>query len=184
MGMAVALLRGINVGRAKRVAMSELRATFAELGYADAQTVLQSGNVVFTAAALPTDAASALTDALERRVGVRANMLLIPAAEFLAIAAANPLLALASDPARLIVSFMAAPPEPAWARDLDAAALAPEVIAIGERAIYQWCPDGVLASKVPASFWKRCGPALTARNWRTVTTLAAMLQPSGASAVE
>ena len=48
-GRQVALLQGINVGRAKRVAMAELRALFAGLGYHDVRTLLNSGNVVFTA---------------------------------------------------------------------------------------------------------------------------------------
>ena len=46
----VALLRGINVGRAKRVAMADLRALVEDLGYCDVRTLLNSGNVVFTAA--------------------------------------------------------------------------------------------------------------------------------------
>ena len=43
-----ALLRGINVGKAKRVPMAELRALLAGLGYGDVQTLLNSGNAVFT----------------------------------------------------------------------------------------------------------------------------------------
>jgi uncharacterized protein (DUF1697 family) len=44
----VALVRGINVGRAKRIAMPDLRATLASLGYADVRTHGQSGNAIFT----------------------------------------------------------------------------------------------------------------------------------------
>ena len=44
----IALLRGINVGKAKRVPMAELRALLAGLGYGDVQTLLNSGNAVFT----------------------------------------------------------------------------------------------------------------------------------------
>ena len=45
----VALIRGINVGRAKRIAMADLRTLLAELGYVDVRTILNSGNVVFSA---------------------------------------------------------------------------------------------------------------------------------------
>ena len=45
----VALLRGINVGTAKRVAMEDLRALMGGLGYGDVRTLLNSGNVVFSA---------------------------------------------------------------------------------------------------------------------------------------
>ena len=44
----VALIRGINVGKAKRVAMAELRAELEKIGYEDVRTLLNSGNVVFT----------------------------------------------------------------------------------------------------------------------------------------
>ena len=44
----VALLRGINVGRANRVTMVDLRALFETMGYIDVRTLLNSGNVVFT----------------------------------------------------------------------------------------------------------------------------------------
>ena len=44
----VLLLRGINVGRGRRVSMQDLRALLAGLGYTDVATLLQSGNAVFT----------------------------------------------------------------------------------------------------------------------------------------
>ena len=45
----VAFLRGINVGGHNRVPMADLRALFADLGYPDAATLVQSGNVLFGA---------------------------------------------------------------------------------------------------------------------------------------
>jgi len=46
----VALLRGVNVGKAKRVPMAEFRALLTELGYTNVATMLNSGNAVFRAA--------------------------------------------------------------------------------------------------------------------------------------
>ena len=46
----IALLRGINVGRAKRIAMADLRVVVAELGHTNVRTLLNSGNVVFDSA--------------------------------------------------------------------------------------------------------------------------------------
>ena len=42
----VALLRGINVGRNKRIAMADLRSLCEGLGFEHVRTLLQSGNVV------------------------------------------------------------------------------------------------------------------------------------------
>lgn len=58
-GRHVALIRGINVGRAKRVAMADLRALVEDLGYGDVRTLLNSGNVVFTSARRPPAKAAA-----------------------------------------------------------------------------------------------------------------------------
>ena len=41
----IALLRGVNVGRAKRVAMADLRSLLEGLGCTEVRTLLNSGNV-------------------------------------------------------------------------------------------------------------------------------------------
>lgn len=43
----IALLRGINVGGHKQVAMSDLRRFLEDLGFADVRSLLQTGNLVF-----------------------------------------------------------------------------------------------------------------------------------------
>jgi len=44
----VALLRGINVGGNNKVSMTELKGMFEKLGFADVQTYINSGNVIFS----------------------------------------------------------------------------------------------------------------------------------------
>ena len=46
----LALFRGINVGKARRIAMADLRALLEDLGFTQVKTLLNSGNAVFTAA--------------------------------------------------------------------------------------------------------------------------------------
>ena len=46
----IALLRGVNVGKAKRVPMADFRALLVGLGGTDVSTLLNSGNAVFSAA--------------------------------------------------------------------------------------------------------------------------------------
>jgi hypothetical protein len=89
----VGLLRGINVGHAKRVAMADLRALVEKLGYGDVRTLLNSGNIVFTGpGASPEDAAARIEAALSSRLGVSARVTVLTAAQLAAAAAANPLL--------------------------------------------------------------------------------------------
>jgi uncharacterized protein (DUF1697 family) len=167
--IAVGLVRGVNVGTAKSVSMADLAAAFEAAGFSDVKTLLRSGNVVFRAKSLPGTAESvAVERELLARTGVTASVLIVEAGAFARIAQANPLLDVAHDDSKLVVTFLAEPP------DLDALAIpaadsiAPEVISVGQDAIYQWCPLGVSNSRIPASFWRAVGPVATARNWRTV----------------
>ena len=71
-GRHVALIRGINVGHAKRVAMADLRKLFEDLGYREVRTLGNSGNVVFTpgwswTVKQPTRASLAAVAALHRK---------------------------------------------------------------------------------------------------------------------
>ena len=45
--LAIALIRGINVGRNKRIAMADLRDMLLDLGHTNVRTLLNSGNVLF-----------------------------------------------------------------------------------------------------------------------------------------
>lgn len=100
----IALLRGVNVGRAKRVAMADLRKLVEELGYADVRSVLNSGNIVFSADELdPGAAAAAIEEGLVLKLGVAARVMVIAGDDLAAVLAENALLPLATDHARLLV---------------------------------------------------------------------------------
>jgi uncharacterized protein (DUF1697 family) len=60
----VALLRAVNLGSHKKLAMPALRELLSGMGYADVATYLQSGNAVFTAA--EKDASRVAADVEER----------------------------------------------------------------------------------------------------------------------
>jgi uncharacterized protein (DUF1697 family) len=49
-------------------------------------------------------------------------------------------------------------------------------MALGERAAYVWCPEGILDSPVVAALGKKLGDATTTRNWATLSKLHALCQ--------
>ena len=76
----VALLRGINVGRAKRVAMADLRKVLSDMGFDDVRTLLNSGNVVFDCnSADAANCAARIEEALVLKLGVPAKVTVIEA---------------------------------------------------------------------------------------------------------
>jgi uncharacterized protein (DUF1697 family) len=163
----VALLRGINVGTSKRIAMPALRAVFEELGATEVSTYLQSGNVVFSGSIT----AAAIEAAVAAEFGVAPRVLVVTASDFRRVAAENPLLEVGPDPSRLFVYFVDAVPASIEPPE----GIEPEVVRIGKHAVYQWSPDGIGKTKVPPRFTKSLGPTATARNQRTVEALLGML---------
>ncbi len=172
----VALLRGINVGRNKQVAMADLRALLAALGYGDVQTYLRSGNVLFTSDAEPADIAAAIEQALLRDLKLQSRVVVRTAADLAAVIAANPLRELATDPSKYLAGFLDGDPDPAAAEKVAALNVAPDRVILLGRELYLWCPAGLLASPLSKVAWERLlGVAVTMRNWNTVTQLAALV---------
>jgi uncharacterized protein (DUF1697 family) len=170
------LLRGINVGRAHRVPMAELRELLTAEGHAGVATLLQSGNVVLDSDRPAGELASGVEQALERRFGFAVPVVVRTREELLAVVAKDPLGSVATDPSRYVVSFSTAP-VPAEVRDR-LAAVDPEddVFTVDGRELYLWCPHGQLQSPLSAALAKLKGPVGTARNWSTVLKLQDLLQ--------
>lgn len=172
----VALLRGINVGRAKRVEMAKLRALLTDLGYGEVRTLLQSGNAVFTCEPAAAETAAAdIERAVAEEVGVQAKVVVRTVEELAAAIAADPLGEVATDPSRHLLGFLAEEPEADAVRDLTARDFGDDRLEIVGWHCYLWCPAGVLASPFAKLDWERTlGVAATMRNWSTVTKLAAL----------
>jgi uncharacterized protein (DUF1697 family) len=169
----VVLLRAVNVGGRNKIQMAALRELLEGLGYGNVRTHLQSGNAVFAPDGRgPVQTGREIEEALAEELGVTAGVLVRTRLELEGVIAANPLLPVASNPARLLVTFLSDHPDPDALGELVPADFDPDVFAVGDREIYLWCPEGVNATKLGNSFWeKRFGVVATARNWRTVTRL-------------
>jgi uncharacterized protein (DUF1697 family) len=173
----IALLRGINVGRAKRVAMADLRKLVADLGYADVRTVLNSGNVVYdcpAAAVDPCEAATRIEEALVLKLGVGARVTVLDAEQLAHVVEDNSLHPLADDPSRLLVAVLNNPADRERLLPLAHQSWEPEAFALGRWAAYLWCADGILASRAAAAMGKVLGDAVTTRNWTTISKLHAL----------
>ena len=174
-GTHVALLRGINVGRAKRVAMADLRALLEDLGYSDVRTLQNSGNAVFTVPrGARGDPAKRIEQGLADELGVSARVTVLQAAELAEIAGKNPLAKLAKDPSRMLVAVLRDPADKKRLTALARQDWSPDSLALGKRAAYLWCSQGILASRLGETFLGGLGDAVTTRNWATVQKLHAL----------
>lgn len=173
----VALLRGVNVGTAKRVPMADWRALLETQGCSEVRTLLNSGNAVFTARAQPSArlAARIQKDLLER-LGVASLTIVKTAAEVAQIVAENRLRETTTDPARLLVAFTGDEPSLQKVHALAARDWGSEALHVGSHAAYLWCADGVLKSALAVALLKGLNNLGTTRNWATVKKIEALLQ--------
>jgi uncharacterized protein (DUF1697 family) len=200
----VALLRGINLGPHKRVAMPALRALAESLGHTDVATYIASGNLVFTAGGTRSSDSAERSDRdtgsdlvppsgtadpgpeLERAIagelGVECRVVVRTCAELARTVADNPYPD-EPDPKRVHAFFLVDEPGPAArehvarAQERAAAKGSRDEAAIVGRVLYLHTPDGFGRSELAAELSKggRRNPAEgTARNWATVTKLLAM----------
>ncbi len=171
------LLRGINVGKAKQVAMADLRTLLEGLGYSDVRTHLRSGNAVLTGPELdPVEQEKRIEAAIDKEIGMDVRCVVLAADKLRAIVEAHPFPEKATNGSRMVAHVLGSLPDPAAVAEHDAIGLDPENARLGERVIYQWCPEGILAAPPVGGFaeknWK---VAVTARNWNTMSKLVDLL---------
>jgi uncharacterized protein (DUF1697 family) len=169
----VALLRGINIGPNKRIAMADLRSIVGSLGHTEVETYLQSGNVVFTPRRRAKDLAATLSAAIRDSTGLDVPVVVRTGAELARVLVASPYPV--DDPTRVVVAFLADAVDLGDLALGDLSSYLPDELTISGRELYVSVPNGQARSKLMESLTKRSLPTtLTVRNWRTVAALAAM----------
>jgi uncharacterized protein (DUF1697 family) len=158
----VALLRAVNLGRTNKVPMAALRAALSAAGYADVQTLIASGNVVFRADRKPSPAQ--LEQLIADEFGVTTTAILRSGAQIRRLAEAKPF------PRDAHVAFLARRPRATSALEgLDRFAL------VGADVVVH-APRGYANVQLSgAVIEKALGIPATVRNWNTVEKLAALV---------
>ena len=173
----VALLRGVNnIGSANRIAMADLRALVEGLGYRDVRTLLNSGNVVFSARSnRGGDVAARIEKALALRLGVTCRVSVLSANEVAGVVRENPFVDVADNLSRLLVVTPRTSADRGRLRPLLQQRWHPEALALGKRVAYLWCANGIAHSPIWAAVDKALQRTGTARNMATMTKLLALV---------
>lgn len=179
----VALARGLNVGGKNRLAMKELVRAFEDAGAESVSTYIQSGNVLFTAAAATAKKiASRVAELLEERHGLRVPFVVRSAAPLAKVVASNPFLHEDPelDPKSLLVAFLESRPTAARVAALDPDRSTPDRFAVIGSEVYLCCPNGVARSKLTTAWLDaKLATTATVRNWQTVGKLVERCRDAG-----
>jgi uncharacterized protein (DUF1697 family) len=178
MPVYISLLRGINVGAHKRMKMEKLIACCTALGFAQAKTYIQSGNIVLRSPKISTEQ---LSKKIEKQIltdfGFSVDVISRTKDELGSIIKNNPLLKPGIDPGKLHVVFLAEELASAPVKNLQELTKPPDRVRVAGTQTYFYFPNGVSGS----SLWKHpldkvLKVSATMRNWNTVNELFAMAE--------
>jgi uncharacterized protein (DUF1697 family) len=174
MAVVISMLRGVNLGPSRRVKMDALRALYASLKLRDAQTYVQSGNVVFrTDEKDMARLTQRIEKAIEKSFGFSCDVILRTPAELRQAIARNPFAARKDiHPSKLLVTFLVGEPSREAREKVLEIKADPEELHIHGREIYIYFPNGMARPKLSwASIDKALRTSGTGRNWNSVQKL-------------
>ncbi len=173
----LALLRGINVGGTKTIAMTDLRACFEAMGFPDVQTYIQSGNVLFSGTGHSTELEAAIERTLAARFAYDLRVVVITH-ETLAriVGEAPPDFGKAPDQYRYDVVFLKQPLTPAEALQAVETRDGVDRVYTGQHGLYvQRLIAKATQSRFPRLASKPEYQFMTIRNWNTTTKLLTLM---------
>lgn len=171
----IALLRGINVGGHKNVAMSDLRRFLEQLGFDDVRSLLQTGNLVFRGDTRSGVHLERLLEVqAEERLDLGTAFFVRTTKEWRKVIDRNPFPdAAESDPGHLVVMFLKDAPPATATGALQRAMKGPEMMRADGRQLYIVYPAGIARSRLNIKLIEdKLGTRGTGRNWNTVLKLA------------
>jgi uncharacterized protein (DUF1697 family) len=170
----VALLRGINVGGKNKVSMERLREIAAALGFTSIKTYVNSGNMAFdTKKSDDKKLAAKIHDVLLKELDLDLSVMVRSAEEIAEVVAKNPYHGQFDDHRYLHVFFLDRELSREETNNLLAQATDTEMITLSKRTVYLLLKISILDSSLGKGFIDRkLKVPATARNWRTVETLA------------
>ena len=178
----VALLRGINVGGKNLIKMTDLRACFVDMGFSDAETYIQSGNVVFsTKQANKTKLTKVIEETLSDAFRYDSLVVLVSAGELENVVAQAPD-AFGKSPDRYRYDVLFVRPPLTTRSALEQVSTKPGVDAVhaGEHALYfRRLGSKAAQSHLSKLIQRPVYKSITIRNWNTTTKLHALVSDAG-----
>jgi uncharacterized protein (DUF1697 family) len=159
------------------IKMTRLTDLFRQFGYSDAETYIQSGNIVFTCQIGNTDdISSGIRKAILSEFNLNIAVITRTSDEMQKIISASPFLDEPGfDPSKMAVLFLEHEPSEAQVMQVAGIEYPPDKFHINGSEIYIYCPNGFGKTKLYTNFFEaKMKVTGTARNWRTVNKLLEM----------
>ena len=172
----ISMLRGINVGRNKRVKMEDLKLLYKSLDLKDVKTYIQSGNIIFKSRNSDSnDLSNKIKIKIMEVFGFDVPVIIRTEKEYKKVIEDNPFKE--EDTKQLYVTFLSETPSKNLIEDIDVdlrykTQYNLDKCVINRKEIYLYLPDGYGNTKLNNTFFeKKLKVSSTTRNWKTVNKL-------------
>lgn len=172
----IAFLRGMNVGGHHKITMQDLKKMFEDMGMSDVQTILASGNVIFTTKIIESNKLQKkVEESLKSNLGYPISVIIRTQEQMHDLVRSEPFSDIKTDAdTRLYVSFLSTPPTTSVRINSDYF----QVISISDTEVcsvlqlnpHMGSTDGMNILE------KHFGKDITTRNWNTILKIANLLQ--------
>ena len=157
--------------------MADLRVLFEGLGFREVRTLLNSGNVIFSASNNARgDVRARIEKGLASKLGLTSPVTVLSGQEVAAAVRNNPFSDGSTNPSHLLVVVPRTRSDQARLWPLLKERWAPEALALGSRVAYLWCANGVAKSPLWVAVDRALERSGTARNMATFTKLLALVE--------
>jgi uncharacterized protein (DUF1697 family) len=171
----ISLLRGINMTGHNSIKMADLSNLYTELGFADVETYIQSGNVIFSCESdlKETELTAIIEEGISEKFKYMISVMLRNTEEMKNITKVNHFLTKENfDPAKMAVIFLNKAPGNTEVQIVPSPGSLPDQFLIHGREIFIYCPNGFARTRLYSNFFEKKNDVIgTTRNWKTVTTL-------------
>jgi uncharacterized protein (DUF1697 family) len=175
MQTCISLLRGVNMAGHNIIKMTELSALYVRLGFKDAETFIQSGNVVFSNPEnLPVpEIAGKIETAILNKFKYNIPVMIRTPIELRKIISLNPFIDEENyNSERFAVIFLHEEPTEDQIAKVKYVNYPPDRFKIAGREIFIYCPNGFGKSKIYTGFFEnKMKVSGTGRNLNTISTL-------------
>ena len=157
------------------IKMTELAVLYSSMGFHDAETFIQSGNVIFSDPGKRpvSDMSAALEKVILERFSFIVPVMIRTNIELRDLFSSNPFLGETNfDPSKMAVIFLLDAPSPTQIQKVADINYPPDKFKIIGKEIFIYCPNGFGRARLYTNFFeKKMGVIGTARNWKTITTI-------------
>lgn len=157
------------------IKMTDLALLYKDLGFSNAETYIQSGNVIFSyvGEGSPSDISQIIERAILEKFNYTVPVMVRSVKEIKELLSCNPFINEEKfDPSKMAVIFLNEEASDIQIQKVINVDYPPDRFEIIGKEIFIFCPNGFARTKLYTNFFeKKMGVKGTARNWKTITTI-------------